>query len=204
MRARIFDKDDGYGDYTTDVEVTANTGGDTSPPLLGLTLAESEPDQHVAGTTIYYNPSGNHSGIFTVVAKAEDPQSGILKVEFPSVFSSNDDKTDKTVPYQNTYRWTADDNAKGAKTVTAVNGAGRTTDATFTVQPDTKPPTVAITAPEAGSNVGPGEVVVRSTPSRATGSRASRASWSSSARAAGPADRPTGRSSASTPWLPTR
>ena len=44
----------------------------TAPSVPALTVGESDPDSHVAGTTLFYNPSGANAGSFTVDATARD------------------------------------------------------------------------------------------------------------------------------------
>ena len=121
---------------------------DTSDPSVpDLTLSESSAFSSVSGTTLYYNPQGSNSGSFTVDATSTDAQSGIASISFPAVFGA-DGATDSSSPYSNGYAWTAGDSASGAKTVTATDGAGRTSTATFTVTPDTTAPsgqTIALT-----------------------------------------------------------
>ena len=116
---------------------------DTSAPgSPGLTLTESpaDPEQHVAGATLYYNPQGSNAGSFSVDAATSDPESGIEKVTFPAVTGMSGGGDDPASPYQGAYSWTASTSASGAQTVTARNNAGLTSTATFTVTPDTAAP----------------------------------------------------------------
>ena len=71
----------------TSSSIVKVAGGDTTPPSApALTLTESEPDEHVAGTTLYYNPSGSNTGTFTADAATGDAESGVAFVQFPAVF----------------------------------------------------------------------------------------------------------------------
>ena len=80
---------------------------DTTPPTAPeLSLSENEPDGHVRGTTLYYDPTAG--GAFTVVLDVDDPESGVASVAFPEVFGG--DAATLTSPtegrrYVHTYRW---------------------------------------------------------------------------------------------------
>jgi hypothetical protein len=114
----------------------------TAPTAPVLTLAETpaSPKQHVAGTTLFYNPQGSHAGSFTVDAATNDPQSGIEQVTFPSVSGMAGGGDDLSSPYEGAYSWTSASAASGAQTVTSRNNAGLTATSSFTVTPDTAPP----------------------------------------------------------------
>ncbi len=115
----------------------------TAPSAPVLTLAESpaDPDQHVAGSTVYYRPGGGRSGTFTVDAATSDPQSGIQKVTFPAVGGMTGGGDDFANPFQTSYDWSTGTGSSGAQTVTSLNNAGLTSTGSFTVTPDTAPPT---------------------------------------------------------------
>jgi hypothetical protein len=134
------------------------TGDSTPPERPVLTLTESEPDEHVAGTTLYYNPSGTNTGTFTVDASTGDAESGVSLVEFPAVFGL-DSAIDPLAPYQTTYSWTETAMANGAHTVTAVNGGSLQATSSFTVTPDTGAPTVSVTQPADGAAVREGQAL---------------------------------------------
>jgi hypothetical protein len=157
--ARAIDHVGNAGDTAGRSVTVRNTPLDTTPPTTPeLTLTETEPDQHRAGTTLYYNPSPGNSGTFTVAASTSDPESGVAAVDFPAVFGA-DAASDADDPYEWSYTWSAGANASGSKTVSARNGAGLTSSSTFSVTPDASPPTVAITAPSAGAAVASGAVI---------------------------------------------
>ena len=115
---------------------------DTVPTAPALTLSESPASakQDVQGTTIFYNPQGGNSASFTVDATTSDAQSGIDKVTFPALGGMTGGGDDSSSPYQDTYSWTASSNASGAQSVTSVNNAGLSASSSFTVTPDTAPP----------------------------------------------------------------
>jgi hypothetical protein len=134
-------------------------GGDTTPPSGPvLTLTESELDEHVAGSTLYYNPSGSNTGTFAVDASTGDAESGVSVVEFPAVFGL-DSAIDLLAPYQTTYSWTSTATANGDYTVTAVNGATLQSSSTFTVVPDTSAPAVSLTEPGADAPIRDGQTL---------------------------------------------
>ena len=111
------------------------------PERPGLTLNESSPLSYVSGTTLYYNAQGSNTASFTVDGTSTDAQSGIQKLNFPSISGMTGGGDDSSSPYQGSYTWTNTTTATGAQTVTATNGAGSTATATFTVTKDTTAPT---------------------------------------------------------------
>jgi hypothetical protein len=137
-RYRISDKVGNVATYSSSNVVKV---GGTPPAAPTLTLAESpsDPDQHVVGTTLYYNP-GAGSGTFTVDADASDPDSAIEKVVFPALPGMTGGGDDLISPYQSVYSWTAGSTASGAYTVTARNNAGLTSDSAFSAAADGTPP----------------------------------------------------------------
>ena len=88
----------------------------TAPSAPVLTLAESpaDPDQHVAGSTVYYRPGGGRSGTFTADAATSDAQSGIQKVTFPAVGGMTGGGDDFANPFQSSYDWTSGTGSSGA------------------------------------------------------------------------------------------
>jgi hypothetical protein len=138
-RYRISDKVGNVATYDSSnvVKVT-----DTPPTTPTLTLAESpaDPDQHVAGTTLYYNPGVGKAGSFAVGADTSDPESGIEKVVFPALPGMMGGGDDLVGPYESVYDWGSTPTASGAYSVTAHNSAGLTRDASFTATPDSTPP----------------------------------------------------------------
>ena len=130
---------------------------DTPPTVPALALTEHEPDEHVNGTTLYYNPLGN-GGSFTVTADTDDPETGIARVEFPAVFGQ--DAAVRTArPYSTTYAWATGARSDGLRTVTAVNGDGETASATFFLLTDEVVPTVALDVSVSGAPVAVGQAI---------------------------------------------
>ena len=125
---------------------------DSTIPVVGVpTITESENDEHVDGTTVWYNNGNGHQGTFTVAVTASDPESGIDHVNFPSMFG--DGGNDSNPPYQKNYSWTDAGSVSGQKVVTAYNGYGLYRWVPFTVTPDHADPTATITAPTASQTV---------------------------------------------------
>ncbi len=112
-----------------------------SAPTFTLTETPASANQHVSGTTLFYNPQGSNAGTFTVNAATSDPQSGIEKVTFPAIVGMTGGGDDLTSPYEGVYDWTSSASASGAQTATARNNAGLTANGSFTVTPDTSVPT---------------------------------------------------------------
>src|SRR5207249_12019753 len=103
-------------------------------------ISESSSLEYASGTTLYYNAQGSNSASFTVSATPADAQSGIQKVNFPSVTGMTGGGDVSSSPYQSTYDWTTTTAASGAQTVTAYNNANSTATATFTVTRDATAP----------------------------------------------------------------
>ena len=144
VRARIIDKNDGFTEQTTDVRVDDPTPPTT--PTLRLAENPADPDQHVAGTTFYYRPTGD-GGRFDVTAGTNDPESPTnLSVAFPGVFGGAP-PPDATAPFAHTYTWSSGATAAGSFPVTATSAGGTSVPAPFNVVIDTRKPTVKISSP---------------------------------------------------------
>ncbi len=144
---------------------------DKTPPSLSLGLTANDGYDYVNGSTVYYNPSGSNTGSFTVAATTSDAESGIDHVAFPNIFSGSDGGSNSTgpSPYDWTYNWSAGATASGTQTVTSYNGALLSTDKTFTLTPDTTPPTGGSVTYADGYNT-TGTVPVSYTPATDSGS----------------------------------
>ena len=113
---------------------------DTTPPSAPVvSLTAPSASEYASATTLYYNPSGTNSGSFSVSATAADPESSISKINFPAI-SGLTGGGDTTAPFSSTYAWNATTTASGSQTVTAYNGAGLTSTASFSLVPDTTTP----------------------------------------------------------------
>ncbi len=113
----------------------------TAPSAPALTVSESSPLSYVSGTTLFYNAQGSNTAGFTVDGTSSDAQSGIQKLNFPTVTGMTGGGDDTTNPYQGSYTWTNTTTASGAQTVTSYNGAGTTATTAFTVTKDATAPT---------------------------------------------------------------
>jgi hypothetical protein len=111
----------------------------TVPPAIAL--AEDEPDEHAAGTMLFYNGNPGGAGRFTV--SAEPSGGGVLRVRFPAVFGA-DAQEDADAPYAATYAWDASATAEGRYTVEAESAGGRLARGSFTLVRD-------VTGPAGGS-----------------------------------------------------
>ena len=123
--------------------------GATSP-TPSVSVGGSSPNEVVTGSTVYYAPTGTNSGSFTVSASWKGI--GNPTYDFPNVFS---DDPSPSAMSSHGYSWTAGASDSGSKTVTitgtttSTSSTGTTTTTTattttgtasFTVTPDTAPP----------------------------------------------------------------
>ncbi len=102
----------------------------TNPVTPAVSLSESSPYAHVAGSEIFVNPG--ETGMFDVDATSSDSGSGVDRIAFPGGID------DTTAPYSASYGLA---DLSGVETVTAHDGAGNAASATFTVTPDAAAPT---------------------------------------------------------------
>jgi hypothetical protein len=119
---------------------------DNTPPTdLSVTIEENENAdyQYVTGSTIYYNTSV--CGSFWVRVSASDPESGLLKVVFPSLagFAAPNGGENSTFPASWKYVWTTSSTQNGSATIKVYNKAGLYSPITIQVLRD-------ITAPSGG------------------------------------------------------
>src|SRR4029453_17600162 len=98
---------DKVGNTTDSTPVTVTVANDSTPPSTPvLTLTETIPEAHVAGSTLFYNPAVGSTSTVTVAASTTDAESGVTQVAFPAVFG-NDAVDDLTSPYSTSYSWSA-------------------------------------------------------------------------------------------------
>ncbi|MFL5946424.1 MAG: Ig-like domain-containing protein, partial [Gaiellaceae bacterium] len=114
---------------------------DGTPPTLSLGVAEQPESgaQHVSGTTLYYRP-GAAGGTFRVTATADDPQTAVDSVDFPAIANVMGGSSQTSAPYREDYTWNNTTSDSGSHAVVATNGAGATTNASFTLTPDSTAP----------------------------------------------------------------
>ncbi|MDQ3777917.1 MAG: hypothetical protein M3310_03485, partial [Actinomycetota bacterium] len=126
--------------------------GAPEPPVLSIT--EASADSHGNGATFYYRPGGA-GGTFDVNAAATDTGTGVQKVTFPALsggFTPTVTVSDQTSPYSQTYSWTPTATFGGtANTVTVHDQVGNTASASFSVVPDSTPPTTSDDSSAVGS-----------------------------------------------------
>lgn len=112
---------------------------------LLLTVTEREPDAHVLGTAVFYNPAPGHAGLFNVVVGNDDRGANLERVEFPRLFGRGPN-TDSIAPFGFVYRWTDADSSAVTRTVRATTGDGASSSASFTVEPDQTNPIVVFSS----------------------------------------------------------
>jgi len=129
------------------VSVTTTVKVDTSAATFGapaLVVGATGPYAFVSGTTAYYNGATGTGSTITVSAPTvADPDSGVAQVTWPAPAGLTGGGTDTVPPFGTAYTWAAATGA-GTQTVTATNGAGGTTAASFTLVRD-------VTAPAGGA-----------------------------------------------------
>jgi Chitobiase/beta-hexosaminidase C-terminal domain len=109
---------------------------------LSLSIGATGSYQTVSGSTVYYDPSGSHTGTFTVTATLSAATDTVV---YPTVFATTDSATvtATTTTVSHAYTWPAGASASGTKTVTDTTSSDT---GTFVVTPDTAP-VVANAAP---------------------------------------------------------
>jgi hypothetical protein len=133
---------------------------DTSAPSApALTLSAATGNTYItSSTSVLINAQATKSGSFQVAATTSDADSGIQKVNFPTLagFTSGQGD-DLSSLFSTTYNWTGAVGATGAQTVTATNNATGTATSTFTVTPDIAGPTVTAVASKESDGVTTGD-----------------------------------------------
>ena len=137
-----------------------------------MTLSSASGNTFVSGTTVYINAQGGKSGSFQAAATSTDGDSGILKLNFPSLtgFTSGGGDTSSS-PFQTTYTWTGAVGATGSQTITSHNNATLTNSNTFTVTPDTNNPTGGALTVNGTNATGAGSTSTTSNPGFAINTR---------------------------------
>jgi hypothetical protein len=116
---------------------------DTTPPEPFVpNISASGLETYAAGQTVYINAQSGRSGAFTVTVDTADMESGIERLVFPNIPGMAGGGPISSRPYTMTYTWSGANSGSVSRshTVTAVNRAGGTRSASFTVTPDTADP----------------------------------------------------------------
>jgi hypothetical protein len=153
-RYRVSDHVGNEAVYTSAKVVEVDVADTTPPDPPTLTVTETEPDEHVVGSTLFYNGSRGNAGTFTVSAEAADPESGIAQVIFPDVFGL-DGASDTQAPYARQYSWNDRSTSLGSFPVAVENGGGLTSSELFSVQPDEDGPDGVWVGYSGGYEAGP-------------------------------------------------
>jgi PKD domain-containing protein/Big-like domain-containing protein len=149
---------DNVGNTTTytsgDVKVQTTAPASLTPVP---SLSSATGNTFISGSTVYTNPQSGNSGGFTLSSTASDATSGIADAVFPSLGAgySGGGTVSYPGPYSTTYSWSgATATASGLETVSAADNATLTGSASFTVTPDTTPPTGSITYTNGDNHTG--------------------------------------------------
>jgi hypothetical protein len=114
----------------------------TAPSAPTATLFAGTGNTYINGTTVYINSQAGESGGFTLASVSSDSDSGLSKINFPTLTGFTSGGGDDTSsPYTTTYSWAGAGAAAGIKTLTATNTTNLTATSTFTVAADTTSPT---------------------------------------------------------------
>jgi hypothetical protein len=156
---------------TTSISTTVKV--DTSGPSApSVSLSAATGNTFVSGSTVYINAQAGKSGSFQAAATSTDSDSGILKLNFPTLTGFTSGGGDSTSsPFQTTYNWSGAVGASGGQTVTAHNNATLTNTGTFTVTPDTNNPTGGALTVNGTNATGAGSTSTTSNPSFAINTR---------------------------------
>src|SRR5207244_10958708 len=155
---------DNVGNATTyaSSDIKVDTSG---PSVPSLSLSSASGNTFINGGTVYINAQAGKSGSFQAAAPSTDNDSGILKLNFPTLtgFSSGGGDTASS-PYQTTYNWTGAVAATGSQTITSYNNSNLTNTNPFTVTPDTTNPTGGALTVNSTTATGAGSTSTTSNP----------------------------------------
>jgi hypothetical protein len=131
---------DNVGNVSTASTATADAKVDSTPPTVPSLLFTGLSNAAAVGTVVYYQPGA--PGSFTVTAAASDLDSGVASYAFPTVsgFTATGSGASRT------FSFASDVSAPLAPvTLTATSGSGLISPAaSFTLVPDSTPPTVTV------------------------------------------------------------
>src|SRR5205085_6646433 len=92
----------------------------TGPSAPSVSLSAAAGNTFVSGSTVYINSQTGKSGSFQAAATSTDNDSGILKLNFPTLTGFTSGGGDITSsPFQTTYNWTGAVGASGSQTITS-------------------------------------------------------------------------------------
>src|SRR3989442_10038901 len=74
-----------------------------APSAPALTASGSSAGEFASGSTLFYNPQGSNAGSFTITGTSSDGESGIEKLNFPSVSGMSGGGDVASSPYQASY-----------------------------------------------------------------------------------------------------
>jgi PKD repeat protein len=143
------------------------------PPAPVVTLSEATGNTLIKGATVYTNPQSGDAGGFTAAATIGASEQPIKSIAFPSLagFASGGGAVTLS-PYQTVYTWSgAGATASGTQTVIATDSLEGTSSASFTVVPDTTPPTGGALKVNAAAATAEGSVSYSKTGSFGIGTR---------------------------------
>jgi hypothetical protein len=155
------------------VSISTTVKVDTSGPSApSVSLSSASGNTYLSGTTVYLNAQAGKSGSFQASATSTDSDSGILKLNFPSLSGFSGGGGDvSSSPYQTSYSWSGAVSASGSQTVTAYDNAGLTSTASFTVTADTSTPTGGALTVNGTAASGAGTTSTTSNPNFTIGTR---------------------------------
>jgi hypothetical protein len=155
------------------VSISTTVKVDTSAPSApSVSLSSASGNTYLSGTTAYINAQAGKSGSFQAAATSSDSDSGLSKLNFPSLSGFSGGGGDvSSSPYQTTYSWSGAVSASGSQTVTAYDLAGLTATAGFTVTPDTSAPTGGALTVNGTAASGAGTTSSTTNPTFAIGTR---------------------------------